>query len=68
MVNAGIALSIIGPLLAILLYIIGIIKAWPYRKTDRQKFVEIYKPFKWWGLVIWIGLTIIGMIFVTFNA
>lgn len=61
MENIGISLSIIGPVFAILLYIIGIVKAWPYRKTDRQKFIDIYKPYKWRGLIIWIGLTVIGI-------
>ena len=66
-VNLGIALDIAGPAIMIVLTIIGAVKAWPYRNTDRQKFVSIYKPYKYWGLSIWILSSLIGIISIAFK-
>ncbi len=54
MVNLGIAIDIAGSAIFIILLIIGTVKAWPYRKTDKEKFAQIYKPYKWWGFSVWI--------------
>lgn len=64
MVNLGIILNIAGPIIMIVLIIIGAIKAWPYRKTDTQKFNTIYKPYKYWGLGLWIFFNTLGMLLV----
>ena len=64
MVNLGIALDIAGPSIMIILVIIGVVKAWPYRKTDRSRFVAVYKPYKYWGLAIWIIFNIAGILLI----
>lgn len=64
MVDIGIALDIAGPAIMMILIIIGVVKAWPYRKTDREKFVAIYKPYKYWGLGIWIVSNAIGILLI----
>lgn len=64
MVHIGIALDIAGPAIMMILIIVGAIKAWPYRKTDRDRFVSIYKPYKYWGLGIWIVFNIIGILLI----
>lgn len=66
MVNFGIALTIAGPIIMIIMDLIGAKKAWRYRVTDREKFNAIYKPYKFWGLVIWGVLTIIGVLCIRF--
>lgn len=67
MINLGIAFDIAGPAVMIVLIIIGAMKAWPYRKTDSEKFRSIYKPYKYWGLGIWIVFNIIGILLI-YNA
>lgn len=62
MVKLGIALDIAGPVIMMILIIIGAVKAWPYRKTDQQRFRAIYKPYKYWGMIIWIICNVIGII------
>lgn len=64
MVNLGIALDIAGPVIMIILIIIGAAKAWPYRKNDIERFRKIYKPYKYWGLGIWIVFNVIGIILI----
>lgn len=66
-VNIGIGLDIAAPVIMMIFIITGAVKAWPYRKTDRERFITIYKPFKYWGLGIWLVLNIIGMLLI-FNA
>lgn len=61
MVNFGIALSIAAPAIMLVLIIIGAVKAWPYRNVDREKFVAIYKPYKYWGIGLWLALDLIGI-------
>ena len=60
----GIILDIAGPVIMLLLLITGIVKAWSYRKIDRAQFIAIYKPYKYWGLGIWLVFNIIGIILV----
>lgn len=67
MINLGIAFDIAGPAVMIVLIIIGAMKAWPYRKTDSEKVRSIYKPYKYWGLGIWIVFNIIGILLI-YNA
>lgn len=62
MVNIGIALDIAGPAIMLILFIIGAVKAWPYRKTDPEKFVSIYKPYKYWGLGVWLVFNVVGLL------
>lgn len=64
MINLGIAFDIAGPAIMIILIIIGAIKAWPYRKTDPNKFNAIYKPYKYWGFGIWIILNVTGILLI----
>lgn len=64
MINTGIALSIAAPLIGLILMLIGVAKAWPYRKTDKERFVAAYKPYKWAGLIIWIGLDLVGILLI----
>lgn len=64
MVNFGIALSIAGPAIMILLIIIGAIKARPYRNTDIAKFRTIYKPYKYTGMCTWIVCSVIGILII----
>lgn len=66
MVNLGIALDIAGPTIMLVLIIIGWIKAWPYRKTDRERFRAIYKPYRYWGLSIWLVCNIVGIFLVMY--
>lgn len=67
MVNLGIAFDIAGPVIMIVLVIIGAIKAWPYRKTDTAKYSAIYKPYKYWGIGIWLVSNMIG-VFLIYSA
>lgn len=60
MVNIALALEIAGPLIALILIIVGAVKAWPFRKTDKQKFAEIYKPYKWCGIAVFVLLNLVG--------
>lgn len=64
MVNVGLAFDIAAPITFLILVLIGVAKAWPYRKTDRNRFVATYKPYKWWGLILCIALNVIGVIFI----
>lgn len=64
MVKLGIALDIAAPVLLLVCIIVGAWKAWPYRKTDRERFTAIYKPYKWWGLGGFIVLNTIGLILI----
>lgn len=63
-VNLGIALDIAGPAIFMILIIVGAVKAWPYRKTDKDRFNAIYKPYKYWGFGIWIVFNVIGLVLV----
>lgn len=62
--DIGIAFDIAGPVILLVLIIIGAVKAWPYRSTDRDKFNSIYKPYKYWGFGIWIVFNAIGLLLV----
>ncbi len=64
MVNLGIGLNIAGPLIMIVITIIGAVKAWPYRKVDRQKFASIYKPYKYIALAAWLIFDLAGIIII----
>lgn len=64
MVRLGIALDIAGPAIMLLLIIIGAVRAWPYRRSDPQRFTALYKPYKWWGLCIWIACNVAGILLV----
>lgn len=66
LVDIGLALDIAGPAIFLILIIIGAIKAWPYRKTDRDRFAAIYRPFKLTGAVIWIVASIAGILIIRF--
>lgn len=68
MVNLGIAFDIAGPALALIIFIIGLVKAWPYRKTDKEKFKAVYMPFRLWGFGIWIGFNVIGVVLIMLSA
>lgn len=67
MVNLGIAFDIAGPAIMLILIIIGMVKAWPYRKVDREKFVAIYKPYKYWGFGIWIAFNLVGILLIVYS-
>lgn len=65
-VNIGIGLDIAGPAIMLILIIVGAVKAWPYRKTDKERFRAIYKPYKYWGFGIWIVLNLIGVLLIMY--
>lgn len=63
-VNIGLALNIAGPAIMLILTIVGAVKAWPYRTTDKERSHAIYKPFKYWGLGIWMAFSLAGTLLV----
>lgn len=63
-VNIGLALDIAAPVIMLIILITGAVKAWPYRKTDKQKFIAIYKPYKYWGFGIWLFLNAISLLLI----
>ncbi|MCM1067036.1 MAG: hypothetical protein NC418_05615 [Muribaculaceae bacterium] len=66
MINFAIGIDIAGSAIFLVLIIIGAVKAWPYRKTDRERFNSVYKPYKWAGFGIWIGASIICTVMLLF--
>ncbi len=63
-VEIGMAFDIAGPLIAIAFIIAGAVKAWPYRKTDAERFRKIYKPYKYWGFGLWLLFNLVGILLV----
>lgn len=63
-VNVGLALDIAGPAILLVLLITGAVKAWPYRKTDKERFTAIYRPYRYWGLGIWLVFNVIGILLI----
>ena len=62
--NIGITVDIAGSVILLILIIVGAVKAWPYSKTDPEKFSAIYKPYKYWGFGLWILFNAIGFVLV----
>lgn len=65
-VNIGLAIDIAGAAILLILQVIGAVKAWPYRKTDKERFLAIYKPYRYWGFGIWLVFNIIGTLLVLY--
>lgn len=63
-IHLGLGLDIAGPIIMIIFIITGAVKAWPYRKTDRQRFAAIYKPYKYWGIGIWLACNVAGLLII----
>lgn len=62
MVDFAITLSIMGPAAALVLFLTGAVKMWPYLKIDKEKARAIYKPYRIAGFAIWLGLTFVSII------
>ncbi len=67
MVNLGIAIDIAAPIIMLVFVIFGAVKAWPYKKTDKERFAAIYKPYKYWGIGLWLLLNAVGLFLIMYT-